>query len=399
MSDREMTNFRHLFICTIIGHWICSFVILWHHQRMIKHLKSAALVLWAAAATAAVATPAPTTVTNVLQNITVQLTIYQQGLTNPAGTKVADTVTSYTTKSLIAALEAVTGNNFGAGAKLVQSTVYSNETITIGPAVYTTNSSTNLALATNGDVYIGAAFIGLGTNSATIVSNQLTYGGSQVTINSDIVAAALNTNDSVTINTNAGFITTLTPSTNGVAVVGEKQVTAAPTESILTNVSSSIDILYGGAANALYPVTNYLSFSTNLSAEIVVESGAGLDTTNALTVNNLASQTGFSIQGLQINYFTPTGSTNLILDLQGFVKQTLKVDTLYARGTNRIIEDIFGASSTWNVIGSGYAGGTYTTNSTSVPISVGGLVGYLTNASPVVVEGAVSVSFDKNLAQ
>ena len=118
---------------------------------MIKPLISAALALWTAAVTATAATAVTHTQTNVLQNINLQLTIYQQGATNANGKKVANQVTSYTTKSLIAALEAVTGSNFGNGAKLVQSTVYSNVTIT----VYTTVLSTNLALATNSYLSIG----------------------------------------------------------------------------------------------------------------------------------------------------------------------------------------------------------------------------------------------------
>jgi hypothetical protein len=377
---------------------------------MIKPLISAALALWTAAATATAATAVTYTQTNVLQNINLQLTIYQQGATNPNGKKVADQVTSYTTKNLIAALGAATGSNFGAGAKLVQSTVYSNATITTGPAVFSTVLSTNLALATNSFLSIGVlklygSFYGSDSNNAgtltisndTFISGELTGG---IATNVLSVVTGGTTNESVTIETNA--LTTLTPSTdtNGfvtsVAVLTQMQEAPAPTKSILTNVSSEIAILYGGTANTLYPVTNYLSFSTN-SAEIVVETGSGLGTTNALTVTNLASQTGFSIQGLTINYFTLTGPTNLILTLQGFVKQALKVDTLAAKhGTNAaVVEDIFGASSTWNVIGSGYAGGTYTTNPTSVPI----LGGYLTNASPIVVEGSVNVSFLKNLPQ
>ena len=370
---------------------------------MIKPLIPAALALWAAAATATAATQ-----TNVLQNINLQLTIYQQGATNSR--KVADQVTSYTTKNLIAALGAATGSNFGAGAKLVQSTVYSNATITTGPAVFSTVLSTNLALATNSFLSIGVlklygSFYGSDSNNAgtltisndTFISGELTGG---IATNVLSVVTGGTTNESVTIETNA--LTTLTPSTdtNGfvtsVAVLTQMQEAPAPTKSILTNVSSEIAILYGGTANTLYPVTNYLSFSTN-SAEIVVETGSGLGTTNALTVTNLASQTGFSIQGLTINYFTLTGPTNLILTLQGFVKQALKVDTLAAKkGMNAaVVEDIFGASSTWNVIGNGYTGGTYTMNQTTVPI----LGGYLSNASPIVVEGAINVSFLKNLAQ
>jgi hypothetical protein len=358
---------------------------------MIKPLIPAALALWAAAATATAATQ-----TNVLQNINLQLTIYQQGATNSR--KVADQVTSYTTKSLIAALGAVTGQQFGNGAKLVQSTVYSNVTIT----VYSTNLSTNLALATNSYLSVGGTpFYGSFYGNAgimTISNNTIITGPYPGGIPNNVLSVVTGgtTNESVAIETND--LTTLTPSTdsNGlvtnVAVLTE-QVAPGPTGSVLTNVSSSISILYG-AANTLHPVNNYLSFSPISPAEIVVETGSGLDTTNALTVTNLASQTGFSIQSLQIGY---AGPANLTLALEGFVKQALKVDTLYAHGTNKIVEDIFGASATWNVVGYGYAGGTYTTNQTSAPVLV--LGGYLTNASPIVVEGSINVSFLKNLAQ
>jgi hypothetical protein len=366
---------------------------------MIKRLTSAALALWAAAVLATAAKAQ----TNVLENINLQLTIYQQGATNSTGRKVADQVTSYTTKSLIAALEAVTGANFGAGAKLVQSTVYANETIPTGPAVVSTVFSTNLALATNSYLNIGGGeinFYGTAGNPGiltisndTIISPGEFSGG--IPTNVLTVVTGGTNGESVTIETSD--LTTLTPSTdtNGfvtnVAVLTE-QVSPGPTESIFTNVSSSIDILSG--TTNLYPVTNYVSFSTISPAEIVVETGSGLNTTNALTVTNLASQTGYSIQGLAINYFTPAGSNNLTLSLQGFVKQSLKVDTLAARkGTNAaVVADIFGASSTWSVNGFGYAGGTYLTDPTTA-------LGYLTNASPIVVEGSVSVSFLKNLAQ
>jgi hypothetical protein len=367
---------------------------------MIKPLISAALALWAAAATATAATAVTYTQTNVLQNINLQLTIYQQGATNAK--KVADQVISYTTKSLIAALGAATGSNFGNGAKLVQSTVYANATITTGSPNLSTVLSTNLALATNSFLSVGGIpyygfFYDSDSNNAGIetISNNTINGEFSGGIATNVLSVVTGgtTNESVTINTNVGCFTTITPSTNDSGIVTNVQIVTqeAPTESVLTNVSSSIDILYG-TTNALFPVTNYLSFSTN-SAEIVVETGSGLNTTNA----NLASQTGFSIQGLSINYFAPTGSTNLTLSLQGFVKQALKVDTLAAKkGTNAaVIEDILGASSTWNVIGSGFAGGTYTTNPTSVPI----LGGFVTNASPIVVEGTVNVSFLKNLPQ
>ena len=378
---------------SLLGFTHSSF--LWHHEGMIKALISAALALWTAAVTATAAT----TQTNVLQNINLQLTIYQQGATN--NRRVADQVTAYTTKSLIAALGAVIGTNFGAGAKLVQSTVYSNVPITTGSAVLSNILSTNLALATNAGSYLnvgGKPFYGFyGDLGILVISNNTFITNGFGNITTDIVSTVGGpTTNSVTIDTNAGFITTITPSTNGsgavtnVAVV-QTQGTPAPTESILTNVSSGIDILYGGTNNMLYSVDNYLGFSPISPAEIVVETGSGLDTTNA----NLASQTGFSIQGLTINYYTPTGSNNLTLSLQGFVKQTLKVDILNSHNP-KIVEDIFGANATWNAIGNGYAGGTYTTNPTN---AVQILDGYVTNASPIVVEGSINVSFLKNLAQ
>lgn len=376
---------------------------------MIKSLR-AAVLSWVAAAVTVAAGPSPVnyTQTNVLQNVAIQLTLYQQGATNASGTKVADQVTSYTTKNLIADLGTVTSQQFGSGAKLVLCSVYSNITITTSAAVYSNYFSTNLALTTNQTLDVGglALFYGINGDSGrlTISDGVVTPANPELppaNITSDVVSVVGNPGETVTINTNAQYITTITPSTNGtgnsedvtnVVIVTQFQSSPATTANILTNISNSIDILYGGAANALYPVTNYLSFSTSNSAQIVVESGTRLNTTNAA---NLSSQSGFSIQGLIINYFMPTGPTNLTLTLQGFVKQALKIDTLYSHGTNKVVEDVFGASATWNAFGAGFAGGAFTTNQTSAPI----LGGYLTNANPVVAEGSVNISFLKNLPQ
>jgi hypothetical protein len=375
---------------------------MWHRQGMSTRLRAAALAWMAAVATATAGSSVTYTQTNVLQNINLQLTIYEQGATNANGRSVADQVFSLTTKSLIEALGIVTTNNFGTGAKLVRSAVYAGVVIPSGP--YSTVLLTNLALATNAYLNVGGSRF-YGSNSVYSVPEIVVINGNTFivngvgTIKSDVVSTVGDdpADISVPINTNIGFITTITPSTNSSGDVTNALIVTqnAPTKSVLTNVSSGIDILYG-AANTLYAVDNYVSFSTN-SAQIVVETGSGLNTTNALTVTNLASQTGYSIQGLSINYAVPTGSTNLTLTLQGFVKQALKVDILAAKkGTNTaVVEDIFGASSTWNVIGSGYVGGTFTTYPTAVSI----LGDYLTNARPVVVEGSVNVSFLKNLPQ
>ena len=383
---------------------------------MTKLLRSAAMVL--VAIVAAVTSPPAVafTQTNVLQNINVQFSIYQQGTVNATGTKLPDKVTSFSTKNLLSALSAVTGVNFGTGAKLVQSTVYAVTNLTIGSPGYSNSFSTNLAIATNGYLTVGGVpLYGTATgdigievisnNSFTTTSTGFALVGQlETNIVSDVAGASTN---SITIYTNGPFgaLTTFTPSTNdagfdtNVLVVSQVQVSDAPNTNIFTNVSTSIDVLYGGTENLLYDVSDYLIFSSTNSPEIVVESGVGLETANP----GLISQTGYCISNLLISYFTTNSANNLNLNLTGFVKQALKVDVLSGHGPTAVAEDIFGASATWSVIGFGYSGGGFipsTTDPSAVPVYLeGDFFGYLTNTTPVVVQGTVSVSFLKNLPQ
>jgi len=377
---------------------------------MIKPLRSVVLALLGAAAVATVAPAAAFTQTNVLQNVNIQFTIYQQGAVNNAGTKLPDKVSSFNTKTLIAAMEDVTGVSFGTGAKLVQSTVYSIATVNTGSPVYSTILSTNLPIALSNSYLIvgGSELYGfLGDPGVVVISNNTFISNYTGTLTNNVVSNfGAPTTNSVIIDTTNG-LTTLTPSTNGsgfvtnVNILTQQLVSNAPTTNIFTNMSSSIDILYDGTQNLLYPLSNYMMFFTN-SAEVVTESGTGLDTGNAV-VN---SQNGFSISNLLISYFTTDHSDNLNIYLTGFVKQALKVDVLSGHGANEVKEDIFGATATWNVIGSGYSGGGFIASSTD-PTAVfvtnyvkGSFVaGYLTGTAPVVVQGTVSLSFLKNLPQ
>jgi hypothetical protein len=361
---------------------------------MMNLLKLAALALGAFTLAADAATPAVNyTHTNVLQNISLQLTIYQQGTTNSSGKKISDQVTTYTTKNLLNDLSALTGQPFGAGPKLVYALDFSNAPVPIGQSSSSNVLSTSIPVPTNTGAYLsvgGKSFYGFYGDSGVIVisgTNFETNGFGSV--NSDIITSVGGpTTNTVTINTNAGYVTTITPQadlsdnvTN--ATIVTQFETAAPTENLLTNVASGFYVLYGTANNLLL-VNNYLGFTTN-SAEIVVENGINLNTTNP----GVISQGGFSIQTLSISNYSQTSLTNgLTLNLQGFVKQALKLDTLYSHGTNKIVEYIFGANSTWSVNGSGAVGGTYTNN--------GGMI-FLTNGTPVVAEGTVNISFLKNL--
>ena len=186
---------------------------------MTKRLISCAL---AVGATVGLAVAAQAQI-NVLQNISLQLTIYQQGATNPNGRKVSDRVIAYTTKSLITNLEAVTGQPFGSGAKLVLSTLYSNTSAS--GAVYSTLFSTNLTLASNTSLIIGGPqfpyygdFYGSATNNygvMTLSNNTIISGDSPGSIPNSIVSVVTTngvTNASVALDINA--LATLTPSTN-----------------------------------------------------------------------------------------------------------------------------------------------------------------------------------------
>ena len=334
---------------------------------------------WTAATQAA-------TVTNVLRNISLQLTLYEEASTNAQGTKVLSKSVAYSTKNLIAALQSVTGQPFGNNAKLVESTLY---------AAVTNASSNNIPLVasnTGACLSFGAGPVCIGDSAVVLDGNTFVSGGPVGNVSTNVASDALNSSASATFNTNAGYQTTFTPQTNGSGVVTNFTVVSLIPG---TGGTSSIDILYG-TSNALYPISNYFVFSTN-SQEIFMESGTALTSGSP----HLASESSYSISNLAINYFVQSGPTNLGLTLNALVKQSLKVDVLAAHGTNRVVADIFGATATWNVIGSGYMGGSFSSNGPGVIVSdpADSVSGYLSDTVPVVVQGTINVSFLKNLAQ
>jgi hypothetical protein len=365
---------------------------------MTKKILSALMALAAFVTTGNAATQ-----TNVLQNINVQLTTYQQGAVASNGKKLANKVTAYSTKTLIAALQTATGVNFGAGAKLVYSTIYSN--VSSGGSVDTQTQTNFLTNASGGYIRIGGTTIfGSGfDNDVLLISNNVIVDGNPTgTLTSDVLWLTDGvSSNSVTIDTNAGYETVIFDETNGSGLdnitnieVDTYFVTNGPTTNVFTNVASGVAVLYGGKANNLYFLSNSpnaaITFSNN-SPSIFVQGGFALGTPEA----DVLSQSDVSIKNLQLAYDTPEGSNNLILNLEGFVKETLKIDTLSGKGASAVIDDITGGTAAWSVVGSGYSGGAFTNNPTSVPI----LAGYLTNANPVVVQGTVSVSFLMNLAK
>src|ERR1700733_565625 len=84
-------------------------------KNLLKLAMVSAAVLFAGLAGASAVT------TNVVQNINLQLTFYEQGPTNQTGNRVVTKVNQVrvTTKDLIAALGTATSNNFSSSAQLV----------------------------------------------------------------------------------------------------------------------------------------------------------------------------------------------------------------------------------------------------------------------------------------
>jgi hypothetical protein len=348
------------------------------------------------------------TLTNVIQNVSLQLTVYQQGPTNTQGTKITTKPVQYTTKSFIQAIQAVSGQTFSPDARLVRSTIFSNITVN-------NFSSNNLAVvppASNFYVFIGATNVGeevftADGGSAVLSNNTFVSGFSgSITLTTNLVVNATNSSVAVTFITNAGYETTFIPATNSVglltniAVVSQQSGISNVSQSVFTNVTSTMAIMYG-RENNFYPVSNYIVLGTN-SPEIVTETGVGLYTNNGATPA-LNSQTAYSISNLTVNYFAPNGTNSLSLNLQGFVKQSLKVDVFSKHGRSVVFADIHGANSSWTVLGMGYTGGVFSSNGpgTAVTNIVAGnpVTGFLSNTVPIVAEGTINMTFLENLAQ
>jgi hypothetical protein len=409
----------------------------------------------------ATATAFAATKTNVVENINVNLTVYQQyvpgssgygtaatGGTNATGTKLLDHVSTLTSKDIIGSLITVTGTNFGNSAKLVLVTTYSNIVSTNAP--YLTNGETisNVTVSTNGDptvaVNVGGVSVASNIFETTnlVVTNDRgfvyilagdSFEGS-LTTNTVMVlsnGAAISTN---TINTNGGYLTTIAASpTNG-------QITNVSITTQVGTVSNLFEAVYGPNVNVMWgtaaapvftDVNNYVSgyFSDAVQAQSDKDLADGFypNSTNAalynLYVSNLTAETAVGIANFYLGYFTTatsgTGTNNLLLNgnygsnPSGFNKVSLKVDTLKAKSHDSaaVVEDIYDATATATVSGSGYIGGTYIPTNAGSGIDVGNyateykpgtnivITGGITNAVPIVVDGTISVTFLKNLPQ
>lgn len=286
-------------------------VVYYTANNMNKTLKqiAAALLLTVAAVgtTQAATTPSTVTVSNVIQNISIALTVTAQGPTNAKGTSVTFDRYQVTTGTVLKDLASL-GIPIGSSPKLVWVTPVTNETaVTI-----TTNSTVGGSnIVSSGTFYIptniGASNFYYGTNSSyTNTSGTATNVYSVTSTNVTLLA------------TNARTI----------------QVLSGPSKNmVLTNVSS------------------YFTLS-GISGEVIFSgTGKGLNTSDA----SFASETTLSVGTLTVEiYGTNTTATNLLFSVRGPLKGTLVADNAQ-KGTKY---PLFNYSL--NGTGGAEFGGTYT---------------------------------------
>jgi hypothetical protein len=308
-------------------------------------------------------------------------------------------------------------------------TNYATNTMIVGTNVtvmVSTNVETNTALTTNlvliatngwtatnalsNNVLLTNAFFAVGTNGLTNSYSFLT----NYPTPTNLATAASNYFTTISLSnfttTNFGFGTNTAVTNLVFTVMTNSAVT-------LTNVSTNVI-----TNTVLIYTTNY---TTNVSITDVgteIQGGsstnyqyAGLDslvyTTNLLSVIISTNASGtvveYQADKFTIGAFSTNGGTNNVsLTLHGFVQLTSKDDVLATHAgvkTEIPNEDTFTAT----VNGYGYIGGTYSTNAYSatnstsfaLPASTDTTNGSVVGATPVVVEGTISLGAPKNIGQ
>jgi hypothetical protein len=393
---------------------------------MNKTLKTFAIAILATGATVtATRAPAATTTTNtqVLDNISVALKIYQQGdlKTTPTGKgdSLAAPITTFTTYDLIQQLAPFAGFTAAKNQKLVLSTVFSNFLVATGAATSTTNVFV-IAGGGNGsvDYMYPAGGINVGTNSLDFGSGTTTnsyyitnsYGnvylyqistvGTNPPVTSyydNIASIAILTNFydgtnyhygvATNINTNLvangyqpfSYWTTIALNNSTNVVVTEYTPT---TVNLFTNASSHVCVMTpksSSAAESLIDVDNWVSFGdksdyTGDSFSFYKEMGNDLSGDD-FAGTNITSQTVYSYGTFSIFTAWPTngapaGQTNIIFanrdsdtPLGGFQTSMTKFINLTVNGNSKdkAVFQVIGSGSA-AVSGVGYIGGSLTTN-------------------------------------
>jgi hypothetical protein len=416
---------------------------------MINKLKTFATAILVTGATVAATSALATdtnTFTNVIQNVNISLMVYSNAPTKSATSISGQKVVTINSKSIIAALNNASANipslvgfDFGKNPQLVIDTTYqatnspiykTNAVVTNTVTLSVSNNDiafqgTNVAVttgtnveivSTNGSAMITNNAVGTngGTNVLTVTGTWIESADSVSTTNFAYLGANGFTNLSGSFPTNVGVWTVITAATNGtvtnVTAITYTNFVSGTATNYVTNGQNTVEVEGGTPSAPTFAdvsayVYGYVSSSVTNSA-----TGTDFGTTNA----TLKSETDDAIKSYSIGVFGRTGSSvgdNLSLNVSGFSKPMYKYDVLHqSKGvTNEVVE----TTSTASVSGSGFIGGTYVTNisgtnieslpateyfgtNTSFTNQVGGVI---TNPIPVVVEGTISISGPKSVAQ
>lgn len=416
---------------------------------MINNIKTFAIAILAAGATAtAMAATDTNTFTNVIQDVSITLTVYSNSPTKSATSIGGGKPVQLTTKTIIAALSndsanipSLVGFDWGKSPQLVINTTFSHT----NTPIYTTNvvvsntillSSSNNDIAfqsTNSAVTSGTNVAIISTNGYAVITNNTvgTNGGTNVltvhgtwtdsassvsTTNFAYLGTNGLTNLSAGFPTNVGVWTVITATTNSsgtnVTAVTYTNFVSGTETNYLTN-KSNIEIEGGTPASPTFAdVSDYVSSGTD---HFVTNSATGtdFDTTNA----DATVATGFATKSFNVTVFSTTAGTavgnNLDVRGYGFAKVMYDLDYLLKSkklGTNDVPE----TTSSTLVTGSGYIGGSYVTNNQSgnsiyLPATeytgIGSVTntnyvdGSITNPVPVVFEGTISVGAPKSVPQ
>jgi hypothetical protein len=349
---------------------------------MIKKLKIFAIAMLATGATVASTRAATTYIsTNVLQPVTVTLTVYGEkaGSQSSIGTGAA---ASFKTANIVAAVEAglggknSQGNAFGAKASL---DLLTYETVSI-PAITnaaTTNVVTNTSvLVTNATVVTNVvstpSVLTLNTNTVAhlasttnvgVETNALTGTGTTNTSTtglSNFVAAV--TNNVLLGNTNGDFVTVT--ATNGTTNLTVNTVSAlnGPTNTTYATNSFTFDanqtVLIG--TNAAIAVETNANEVGTTATNLAVDASSVLVETNGVAVTNLVI--GTNTYTISTNSVVSTnGSTNTLVVTVG--TNTVTLTNSVVVGTNAAVvvttntAYIVSASGTNTIVGTNEQGG------------------------------------------
>ncbi|MGP8201044.1 MAG: hypothetical protein ACLQU4_16250 [Limisphaerales bacterium] len=422
---------------------------------MINKVKTFAIAILATGATvAATSASAAThidtnTFTNVIQDVTISLTVYSNAPIKSSTSQTGEKPVTVTTKSVIAALSnaapnipSLVGFDWGKSPQLVLDTVF----MATNSPIYTTNTAdTNTAALGTSNAntleFIGAADTNTvtiaDTNGSAIITNNMvgTNGGtnlisttgtwtfSEASISTNVFTYTGNSGstNSGAFPTNGSVWTVITAATNG---AGGTNVTAVTYSNYVSGTATNyvtnfhnVEIQGGTATSPTFADVSQYVYDPSDSRVIITAVGTDLGTTNA----NYTSGTSDSIEGFTLRVFGTGASTttgdNLELGVSGFAKETFSTDVLLkskTKGTNEVPVTSFTA----NVSGSGWIGGSYTTNTslgtngtaTELPATEYTGIGSVTNTNfvsgsitnpinPVVIQGTISVGAPKSVAQ